>query len=208
MDLNIRILDFSHNNILLYKIVIHLLPSSSFQPKIAMHSQFSNTLQFKNVMHPQLSIFSLLLNVNMNVHNISKTNLRPAFINNSLKDYKDVLDKDNQKDLPHQLHVILDLDAAWETETNIYMQIFNRPLKMMHRIIRLKIRTLILQILSPHNVQNLKTIYKFHLLLLLHHQLNLIQISHQWHLKHLKHLQFNRNQIFLLLHLRHQKHHK
>ena len=95
MDLNIRILDFSHNNILLYKIVIHLLPNSSFQPKIAMLNRFSNTLQFKNVMLPQLSIFSLLLNANMDVHNISKINLRPAFINNSLKDYKDVLDKDN-----------------------------------------------------------------------------------------------------------------
>ena len=158
MDLNIRILDFNHNNILLYKIVIHLLPNSSFQPKIAMLNRFSNTLQFKNVMHPQLSIFSLLLNANMDVHNISKINLRPAFINNSLKDYKDALDKDNQKALLHQLHVILGLDAARETETNIYTQIFSRPLKMMHRIIRLKIRTLILQILNHHNVRNLKII--------------------------------------------------
>lgn len=158
MDLNIRILDFNHNNMHQYKIAINLLLSNLFQYKIAMRSQFSNTLHIKNVIHPQLSIFSLLHNANMDVLNISKINLSPAFISNSLN-YKDALDKDNQKALLHQLHVIQGiLDAGRETVTNIYMLIFNQPLKMMPnqiRINRYKIRILIHQILNHLYAQNL-----------------------------------------------------
>ena len=88
MDLNIRVLDISPNNILLYKSAINLLLNNSFQFKIAIHKQFSNSLQFKNAIHLQHSIFGLHPNSKMDVHNISKTKFNPAFINSSLKDYK------------------------------------------------------------------------------------------------------------------------
>jgi len=160
MDLNFRISVISLNNILLYKIVINLLLNNSFQSRIAIHSQFSNILPFRNVIHLQHSIFSLQPNSNLDVLNISKIKLSPAFTNNSLKDYKAVLVKDNWKALHHQPHVISGIpDPAQEMEMNIYTQIFNRLLKMKPlkiRIINLKTRTLNHQMLNHLYVQNLK----------------------------------------------------